>query len=125
MTSLHRCRRRCSQRHRCAMGKKRHKGHGAKREGIGFVALPHVVVRSPEFAKLSPFALKALIGLLGQYLGDNNGDLCAAWTVMSPLGWRSRDSLAKGLKELKAADFVVVTRKGGKHRATLYAVNFL
>ena len=96
------------------MSKKRHKGHGDKREAGGFVALPHAVLRSTEFAGLSPFALKALMDLLSQYVGDNNGDLCAAWKVMAKRGWRSRDSLAKGIRQLRDADFIVVTRQGGK-----------
>src|SRR5438094_3976332 len=106
------------------MSKKHHKGHGDKRESGPFVALPQAVLRSDEFARLSPFAVKLMTDLLSQYRGDNNGDLCVAWTVMSQRGWRSRDSLGKGLKELLAADFIVVTRQGGRHRASLYAVTF-
>jgi hypothetical protein len=106
------------------MGKKRYKHHAEKREAGGFVPLPHVALRSVEFADLSPFALKALMDLLSQYKGDNNGDLCAAWSVMAKRGWRSRDSLAKGLRELRDKDFITVTRQGGRHCASLYAVNF-
>jgi hypothetical protein len=106
------------------MSKKRHKGHADKREPGAFIALPVTVLGGIEFATLSSFALKALMDLLVQYRGDNNGDLCAAWTVMARRGWRSRDSLAKGLRELRERDFIVVTRQGGRHRATLYAVTF-
>jgi hypothetical protein len=104
------------------MGKKRHKNHSDKRESGGFVALLHAVIRSAEFASLSTFALKVLLDLLSQYKGDNNGDLCATWTIMKRRGWRSRDSLTKGMGELKAADFIVLTRQGGRHRASLYAL---
>lgn len=110
--------------------KKRYKEHARKREAGGFVALPHAVLRSAEFASLSPFALKALMDLLAQHRGDNNGDLCAAWSLMVKRGWRSRDSLSKGVAELLHSGFVVVTRRGvagglGKKRiATLYAVTF-
>ena len=106
------------------MSKKRYKAHADKREPGSFVALPHVVLRSKEFSNLSPFALKLLMDLLTQYQGDNNGDLCAAWTVMAARGWRSRDSLGKGLRELRDADFLVVTRQGGRHKASLYALTF-
>jgi hypothetical protein len=106
------------------MSKKRHKEAARKREAGGFVALPYVVLRSLEFSNLSPFAVKALMDLLSQYRGDNNGDLCAAWTLMSKRGWRSRDSLGKGLKDLTDADFILRTRQGGRHVATLYAVTF-
>lgn len=104
--------------------KKRFKDHAEKREGRGFTPLPHVVLQSAEFAALSAFAVKALLDLLAQYRGDNNGDLCAAWTVMKARGWRSRDSLAKGLGELLERGLVVVTRQGGKHKASLYGVTF-
>jgi hypothetical protein len=120
----------------CATGldggvsKRRYKDHAQKREIGGFVPLPHAVLRSGEFAALSPFAVKALMDLLAQYRGDNNGDLSAAWRVMALRGWRSRDSLGKGLAELKRAEFIVVTRQGaaggiGKKRVpTLYAATF-
>ena len=39
------------------MKKKRYKGHADKRELGGFVALPHAVLRSSEFALLSPSAV--------------------------------------------------------------------
>ncbi|HZQ71698.1 MAG TPA: hypothetical protein VFB08_02180 [Burkholderiales bacterium] len=110
------------------MSKKRYKDHAKKREIGGFVALPHAVLRSAEFAALSPFAVKALMDLLAQYRGDNNGDLSAAWSAMAQRGWRSRDSLGKGIAELRDASFIVVTRQGaaggiGKKRVpTLYGV---
>lgn len=104
--------------------RQRYKDSAKKREGGGFVALPHAVLTSPEFAHLSPFALKALMDLLSQFRGDNNGDLCAAWSIMKERGWNSRDSLGKGLRELRDKDFVLVTRQGGRHVASLYAVTF-
>jgi hypothetical protein len=112
--------------------KNRHKEHAKKREAGGFVALPHAVLRSQELAQLSPFGVKALVDLLSQYRGDNNGDFCAAWKIMAERGWRSRDSLAKALSELRETGFLVVTRqglaggmaKGTRRVATLYAVTF-
>jgi hypothetical protein len=104
--------------------KQRYKDHALRREAGGYVPLPHVVIRSEEFSSLSPFAVKALLDLLAQYRGDNNGDLCAAWTLMRLRGWRSKDSLAKGLTELRDACFLIVTRQGGKHRATLFGISF-
>ena len=103
---------------------KKFKESKAKREGGGFVPLPSVVIRSHAFRKLSPHAVKLLIDLLAQYRGNNNGDLCAAWTVMQPCGWRSRDTLFKAIVELRDGEWVEVTRQGGRHAATLYAVTF-
>lgn len=106
------------------MTKKHYRKHGEKREGIGYVALPHVILRSSEFAALSSKAVKLLLDLLSQYKGDNNGDLCCAWKLMEKRCWRSRDSLDQARKELLKAQFIVLTRQGGRHVASLYAVTF-
>jgi len=104
--------------------KERYKNAKKRREGGQFVALPWAVLRSDEFAALSPFASKLLFDLLAQFNGGNNGDLCAAWRLMKVRGWRSKDSLWKGLSELRAGDWLETTRQGGRHVATLYAVSF-
>ncbi len=96
----------------------------AKREAGGYVAMPHRVLRSVQFAALSPRSVKLLLDLLAQYRGENNGDLCAAMTLMQARGWRSKAGLHKSLAELKATSFIVETRKGGRHKATLYGVTF-
>ena len=107
------------------MGKNRFKDAQARREGGGFVPLPFVVIRSQSFTRLSAHAVKLLNDLLAQYKGDNNGDLCAAWTLMQPRGWKSKDTLNKALEELLAGDWLEVTRQGGRHKATLYAADVL
>lgn len=106
------------------MARNRFKEAKAKREGGGFVPLPFVVLRSHNFTLLSAYAVKLLNDLLAQYRGNNNGDLCAAWTVMHPRGWKSKDTLNKALKELLAGNWVEVTRQGGRNKATLYALTF-
>src|SRR5687768_6966645 len=106
------------------MGKNRFKNAQAKREGGGYVPLSFVVIRSQSFAQLSAHAVKLLIDLLGQYKGDNNGDLCASWTIMRDRGWKSKDTLNKALKELRDGDWLEVTRQGGRNKATLYGVTF-
>ena len=96
-----------------------------RREPGSFVALPVVVLRSEATARLSPKAVKLLFDLLSQFNGtSNNGDLCAAWSVMQHRGWRSRDTLSKALDELENADFITCTRQGGRNKASLYAVTF-
>ncbi len=44
--------------------------------------MPHVVVNSPQYAKLKPRSVKLLLDLAAQYKGNNNGNLCAAWSIM-------------------------------------------
>lgn len=104
--------------------KRRFKDAQAKRERGGFVPLPFVVIRSESFSKLNAHAVKLLCDLLAQYRGDNNGDLAAAWTIMAARGWRSRDTLYKALRELLDGGWIIVSRQGGRHQASLYAVTF-
>lgn len=106
------------------MSKNRHKDNRQKREQGAFVALPRVVLRSAEFASLTPIASKLILDLLAQYRGDNNGDLCATWSLMSLRGWRSKDQLSKAIKQLCESAFLVLTRRGGRHTAALYGVTF-
>lgn len=65
-----------------------------------------------------------MIDLYAQYNGKNNGDLCAAYSMMQKHGWRSKGTLARALTELVNAGFILITRQGGKHKANLYAVTF-
>ncbi len=104
--------------------KNRFRDAKAQREAGGFVALPHTVIRSEAYAKLSAYAVKLLNDLLAQYRGDNNGDLCAAWKIMQQRGWKSRDTLRKALMELKECGWIVVARQGGRNTASLYAITF-
>ena len=103
---------------------KRFKDAQAKRERGGFVPLPFAVIRSHSFANLSAHAVKLLCDLLAQYRGDNNGDLCMAWKTMQERGWRSRDTLEKARRELLECGWIVLSRQGGRHQASLYAVTF-
>jgi hypothetical protein len=89
--------------------RQRYKGN---RIGEGFVALPYSVLNSPLFIALSPYAVKLLIDVAAQYRGDNNGDLCTAWKLMKPRGWRSEATLHKAKRELLAAGFLYESRKG-------------
>ena len=102
------------------MGRNRFRDAQAKREGGGFVPLPFAVLRSQSFTRLSAYAVKLLNDLLAQYKGDNNGDLCAAWTLMQPRGWRSKDTLNKALKELLSGHWLELTARveGIRQRST-------
>ena len=93
-----------------------------KSGGGAFTPLPRVCLQSKSFARLSPHALKLLFDLMAQYTGFNNGDLSAAWRLMSERGWRSRDTLGKALNELLASSWVIKTRQGGLHQCNLFAL---
>jgi hypothetical protein len=95
-----------------------------KRGGGMYVPLPFDVLRSPALPALSAHAVKLLLDLLAQYNLRNNGDLTAAWTVMSKRGWKSRDTLFKAVTELESHGWIIKTRQGGRKRCNLYAVTF-
>ena len=92
--------------------------------GGGYAAVPHRVLRSKGYANLSPRATKLLSDLLSQYYGTNNGDLCAAVTLMKPRGWKSNSALTKARNELLKTGFIAESRHGGKNIPTLYSITF-
>lgn len=96
----------------------------ARRDGSSFSQLPHVYFQSEQYAALSARAVKLLIDLYCQYRGKNNGDLTASWVVMKKRGWTSKSQLQKGLKELESRGWILKTRQGSIHKASLYAVTF-
>lgn len=96
---------------------------GRKEKGAYF-GIPHAVMDSSNYTRLSSKAVKLLNDLGRQYNGFNNGDLCAAWSVMEKRGWKSRSTLHNALQELRYYGLIMQTRQGGKHRASLYALGW-
>ena len=93
-------------------------------ESGGFIALPHCVLRSLAFCKLSAHATKLLIDLVSQYKGSNNGDFSAPYSTMQNRGWKSKGTLQRAINELLELGFIEKSRQGGRHLCTLYAVTF-
>lgn len=104
--------------------KKRAKHKGRKSSGR-FLMLRHDLLRSSEFADLSPYAVKLLVEIASHFNGKNNGDLSAAYSVLSKRGWKSSGTLAKTKKELIAKGWLITTRQGGRNRCSLFAVSWL
>lgn len=101
-----------------------------RREAGSFLALPHDVITCPNWADLNAQGVKLFIDVAGQIRfrkgGETtNGDLCMAWSVMQPLGWKSRDTLNRARQQLLRLGFVEVTQHGGRKVPTLYAVTWL
>jgi len=95
-----------------------------------FAAVPLSLVKSPEFRSLGGNAVKLLLAIYAQYNGNNNGDLCAAWSVMhEQYGFSSRGTLNRALRELLETELIVRTREGYFQnpggRCSLYAVTWL
>ena len=95
-----------------------------------YIVVPHQVMRSESYRNLHGRAVKLLCALAFQYNGRNNGDLTAAWSVMSNQhGFRSKTTLRRAVKELLDANLITKTREGFFQnpggQCALYAVNWL
>lgn len=104
------------------MSRKRDKRKGKSKEP--FLMFPRHVTSHPDFISLSPRAIKLLVDIGVQYNGYNNGDLCAAMTLMRKRDWTSNDQRNKALKELQAKGLIILSRQGGRKIASLYALTW-
>lgn len=103
----------------------RYKNATDKRDGGAFITLPLCVLNGAAFLGVSSHARMLLIDLVAQYRGDNNGDFCAAFSMMKLRGWKSTHTLLAAKKELIDAGLIVETRKGARpSKASLYAVTW-
>jgi hypothetical protein len=105
------------------MGRSRLRVKG-RRESGSFISIPHDCLNHPNYTRLSAYAVKLLIDLYAQFRGINNGDFTAAWSHMRERGWKSKDTLARAMRELLLSGWVIKTRQGGRNQCNLYAVTF-
>lgn len=106
------------------MAKDRRARIKGRRNTATFLHIPHDVLNSPAYTTLKPSAVKLLIDIAGQFNGYNNGDLCAALSVLRSKGWTSSGGLNKQLKALLESGLIQQTRQGGRNRCSLYAVTW-
>lgn len=105
---------------------KRFKDAKDKRDSGKFFALPDSVLNGAAYLSLSAHARMLLFDLFAQYNGNNNGDLCMAFSLMKARGWRSTHTLQNAKKELLEAQLIFETRKGARpNKTSLYAVTWL
>ncbi|OIQ81585.1 hypothetical protein GALL_366380 [mine drainage metagenome] len=96
-----------------------------KRDGGAFVTLPAAVLNGAAYLGIGAHARMLLFDLLAQYRGNNNGDLCAAYSLMKIRGWKSTHTLQAAKSELLEAGLIVETRKGARpNLASLYALTW-
>ena len=90
-----------------------------------YVQLYHYILNSPAYRSLSYTARSLLVDIAKQYNGQNNGDLCLAYSQMRPLGWSSHGVLDRAKAELLERGFIQETRKGRRPNiASLYAITW-
>ena len=107
------------------MAKNRYKSAKDKRDGGAFFTVPAAVLNGAAYLGLNAHARMLLFDLLAQYRGNNNGDLCAAYSIMKLRGWKSTHTLQKAKLELLEACLIVETRKGARpSKASLYALTW-
>ena len=105
------------------MVRDRRKAKGRGDRG-SFVALPHALLESESYSRLSSSAVKLMLDLYCQYKGQNNGDFSMVWSIMRKRGWRSKETLYRARDILLENGIIVQTRQGGKHQCSLYAVTW-
>ena len=104
-------------------------GHWGARGG--YCSIPQQVFLGPDVNALSHATFRALMVLVRQYNGRNNGDLCATEKEMSAFGITSPDTINRAIKELLKRGLIVKTRHGGysgkdgKRKPALYALTWL
>ena len=92
--------------------------------GRRFAMLEHRIMEHDNYIALSFPARCLLDEFIYQYRGKNNGDLCCAFAVLKPRGWRSETTIKAAAKELLNRGFIVKTRQGGRNRPNLYGLTF-
>lgn len=100
-----------------------------RREKGPFAPLPCSVLNHDNFKKLSSKAVKLLMDMVAQLRFKNggtvnNGDITVALTIMKDRGWNSKESLDYALRELTYYGLIQLTKQGGRHKASLYAVTW-
>jgi hypothetical protein len=101
----------------------RRKKQKGRMESGSFIALPHALVRSPNWQACGGSAIKVVLHLAAQYNGHNNGDLSAPLSA-KPGGIASPSTLDRALTEAQHYGLILVTRHGGRNRASLYALTW-
>lgn len=99
--------------------------HTGRRQSGTFTLIPHAVQDSANWRQCSGTAIKLLCDLARQFNGRNNGDLCAALTVMEPRGWKHGETVGNALRELRHYGLLFLTRQGGLNKPSLYALTWL
>lgn len=89
-----------------------------------FSAVPHAVQDSQNWHRCGGTAIKLLLALVRQFNGRNNGDLGASMSILKRVGWRSPETISLALRELRHLGLITLTRQGGLHGPSLYALTW-
>jgi hypothetical protein len=100
----------------------------ANLRGKGFVALPHVLLDSPAWRRLSPRARAVLIELLKDHNGYNNGNIGKSYReIGKAIGTSNFRTIANAITELVKYGFVAIEADAlvWERHAREYRITFL
>lgn len=87
-----------------------------------FIALPHDVLNSAAYLRLTYKARSLLLEVALQYSGHNNGQMLLSRSYLRSRGWHSADTIQSAKDELVEAGFLFETFKGHRpNKASWYA----
>ena len=98
--------------------------HKGRSERGGFSLIPYAVQDSPNWHRCGGTAIKLLLALTRQYNGRNNGDLCASASVLEKYGLTRSGANPLAARELRYYGLIALTRQGGLHGPSLYALSW-
>jgi len=108
-----------------ANGRNRRSRVDCSRDAGGFIAVPHAVLDSDSYKRLSHGAKALLMEFARQYVRDNNGRLLATRAYLSTRGWKSARVIHQCKHELMENGFIHETFKGHRpNRASWYAITW-
>ena len=94
-------------------------------DGSSFLLLPHAVLNSPAYLRLTHTAKCLLIDIAAQKGAYNNGRLLASMAHLRERGWNSADVIYRAKRQLLDAGFIHETVKGHRpNKASWYAVTW-
>lgn len=106
------------------MSKDRREKLKGRRGTEPFLQIPSSVLHSKAYGELDGWGVKLLVDIASQFRGHNNGDLCAAFSILKEKSWRSKGTLHKALSKLLEVGLIEQTRQGGRNRCSLYAITW-
>lgn len=89
------------------------------------IVLPKSVFRSPEYWTLSHRARTLLLAFHLDFNSHNNGALRLLFTKPAAFGFSGRAQMELARNELLTAGWIEITRQGGKHSPSLYALTWM
>lgn len=95
-----------------------------RRDGSGFIALPHIVTDSLGYRRASHTARSLLVDLARAFTGRNNGSIWLSRSAREAIGWGSESTFRSALADLAACGLVVETRRGGRNLAAWYGLTW-